>query len=118
MTEIYIPPIVALPEALRRCPRLSCLDVQRATADYYGLGIVTLISDDRRREIARPRQVAMWLARELTHNSYPAIGRRFGGRDHTTVWHAWRRIELLRATDDVIAGDVAELSLRLRRVFA
>ena len=60
----------------------------------------------RARQVARPRQVAMYLAKTLTSRSLPDIGRRFGGRDHTTVIHAVRKIEELRQTDSQIAEDV------------
>jgi len=64
--------------------------------------------------VARPRQVAMWLAKQITTRSLPDIGRRFGGRDHTTVLHAVRRIEALKAEDAGIARDVDVLLRKLR----
>ena len=68
-----------------------------------------MFSARRARNIARPRQVAMYLAKTLTSLSYPEIGRQFGGRDHTTVMHAVRSIEGLVATDQGIAEDVSLL---------
>ena len=73
-----------------------------------------LISERRNRAIARPRQAAMWLAKQLTTRSLPDIGRRFGGRDHTTVLHAVRRIEALKADDAQLARDLETLSRKLR----
>ena len=69
----------------------SVADIQAAACAYFGLSFEELISPVRSARVAWPRQVAMYLARELTGESLPAIGRRFGGRDHTTVLHAWRR---------------------------
>ncbi|MBU1827034.1 MAG: chromosomal replication initiator protein DnaA, partial [Alphaproteobacteria bacterium] len=68
-----------------------------------------MIGPKRVRSIARPRQVAMYLAKQLTSRSLPEIGRRFGGRDHTTVMHGVRRIEELKGTDSQIADDVEML---------
>ena len=73
-----------------------------------------LISARRNRAIARPRQAAMWLAKHLTTRSLPDIGRRFGGRDHTTVLHAVRRIEALKADDAQLARDLEVLTRKLR----
>lgn len=81
-------------------------EIQKKTAEFYKLELRELHSPRRARQIARPRQVAMFLARELTSRSLPDIGRRFGGRDHTTVLHACRRIEELRKTDPVLQQEV------------
>ena len=70
-------------------------------------------SPRRAREVARPRQIAMYLAKQLTQRSLPEIGRRFGGRDHTTVIHAVRRIEELRAADAELDADVRLLMRQL-----
>lgn len=67
--------------------------IQRAVAEHFGIALIEMTSARRSREVARPRQIAMYLARELTACSYPEIGRRFGNRDHTTVIHAVRTIE-------------------------
>ena len=77
----------------RERPRIE--DIQRKTAEFYKLDLRDLHSHATSRRVARPRQVAMYLARELTMRSLPEIGRRFGGRDHTTVLHACRRIAAL-----------------------
>lgn len=75
--------------------KTSIEDIQRKTAEYYKLDMRDFHSPQRTRRVARPRQVAMYLARELTMRSLPEIGKRFGGRDHTTVLHACRRIAAL-----------------------
>lgn len=66
--------------------------IQQATAEAFGLGLDELLARDRTPKVAFARQVAMYLSRELTDEGLPAIGREFGGRNHTTVLHAWRRI--------------------------
>ena len=86
--------------------RTTIEEIQRKTAEYYKLELRELHSPRRARKIARPRQVAMFLARELTSRSLPDIGRRFGGRDHTTVLHACRRIEELCKSDPVFQQEV------------
>ncbi len=83
-------------------------------AEYYGLKQADLLSERRQRAIARPRQTAMWLCKLLTTRSLPDIGRRFGGRDHTTVLHAVRRIEELKAVDAPLSADVEALTRKLR----
>src|SRR5690606_23689538 len=94
--------------------RITIDDIQKATSEHFGLKQADLISERRNRSIARPRQAAMWLAKQLTTRSLPDIGRRFGGRDHTTVLHAVRRIEALRAEDQVLARDLETLTRKLR----
>jgi len=102
-------------------PHLSCTErkvtvdqIQKAVAEHYSLTQADLISERRARAVARPRQVAMWLAKQITTRSLPDIGRRFGGRDHTTVLHAVRRIESLKGEDPAIARDVDVLLRKLR----
>ncbi len=89
--------------------KLTIDDIQRRVADHYALKLNDMISPRRAREVARPRQVAMYLAKMLTPRSLPEIGRRFGGRDHTTVMHAVKRIEELRASDHELDRDIAQL---------
>jgi chromosomal replication initiator protein len=89
------------------------VDIQAAVAKYYRVPRRSMVSARRDREITRPRQIAMYLARELTPQSLPAIGSRFGGRDHTTVMHAIRAVQHLIATDGDIARDVEKLRARL-----
>jgi len=96
-----------LADILRASERKVTIDeILRKVADHYNLRLSDLLSARRARQVARPRQVAMYLAKTLTSKSLPDIGRRFGGRDHTTVIHAVRKIEELRATDAQIAEDV------------
>ncbi|HLY79462.1 MAG TPA: chromosomal replication initiator protein DnaA [Caulobacteraceae bacterium] len=94
--------------------RVTVDDIQKATAEHFALKQADLISERRTRSVARPRQAAMWLAKQLTTRSLPDIGRRFGGRDHTTVLHAVRRIEALRQTDAQLARDLETLTRKLR----
>lgn len=82
--------------------RITIDEIQRAVSSYFELKPLDLVSARRARVVARPRQIAMYLAKRLTTRSLPEIGRKFGGRDHSTVIHAVRRIEELRGTD----GDV------------
>jgi chromosomal replication initiator protein len=84
-------------------------NIQKTVAEYYKIRIADLLSKRRSRSIARPRQVAMALAKELTNHSLPEIGDAFGGRDHTTVLHACRRIKELRETDRRIGEDYMNL---------
>lgn len=77
----------------RTSERLTIAEIQTAVADFYHLPVSEMTSARRNREIAGPRQVAMFLARELTPKSFPDIGRRFGDRDHTTVLHAVRQVK-------------------------
>jgi hypothetical protein len=88
-----------------RATRVTVAEIQKLVAEHFRLPLKEMSSECRRREVARPRQVAMWLCKQLTNRSMPDIGRRFGGRDHTTVLHAVRRIEALRVDDPVIAYD-------------
>jgi chromosomal replication initiator protein len=82
-------------------------------ADYYNLRLSDLLSARRSRTIARPRQVAMYLSKILTTRSLPEIGRKFGGRDHTTVIHAVKRIESLKDSDSAIQEEVDLLTRSL-----
>jgi chromosomal replication initiator protein len=96
-----------LADILRASDRKVTIDeIIRKVADHYNLRMTDILSPRRARSVARPRQVAMFLAKTLTTKSLPEIGRRFGGRDHTTVIHAVRRIEELRTHDNQIAEDV------------
>jgi chromosomal replication initiator protein len=84
-------------------------NIQKTVAEYYKIRIADLLSKRRSRSIARPRQVAMALAKELTNHSLPEIGDAFGGRDHTTVLHACKRVKELRETDRRIGEDYLNL---------
>jgi chromosomal replication initiator protein len=89
--------------------QVSIDNIQRVVAEYYKIKISDLLSKRRSRSVARPRQVAMSIAKELTNHSLPEIGDAFGGRDHTTVLHACRKIKQLRETDADIREDYQNL---------
>jgi chromosomal replication initiator protein len=84
-------------------------NIQKTVADYYKVRLSDLLSPRRSRSIARPRQIAMALAKELTSHSLPEIGEAFGGRDHTTVLHACKRIKELRDEDQRMSEDYSNL---------
>jgi chromosomal replication initiator protein len=86
--------------------QITVENIQKMVADYYKLKVGDLYSKKRSRIIARPRQVAMWLCKEVTPHSYQMIGESFGGRDHTTVLHAVRTIEDMRSKDQQINHDI------------
>ncbi|MBS1208478.1 MAG: chromosomal replication initiator protein DnaA [Proteobacteria bacterium] len=88
--------------------------IQKTVADFYKIKLAELLSKKRTRNIARPRQVAMYLSKELTPSSLPAIGDAFGGRDHTTVLHACRTITEMRLSDQQLNHDLHVLSQTLR----
>ena len=90
--------------------QISIDNIQRTVAEYYNIKIGDLLSKRRNRTIARPRQVAMALAKELTNHSLPEIGDAFGGRDHTTVLHACRKIAELRESSADLAEDHKNLT--------
>jgi len=94
--------------------QVSMENIQKTVADFYRIKIVELLSKKRTRVIARPRQIAMTLARELTQLSLPEIGNAFGGRDHSTVLHACKTIESLRNTDSALNADFNLLNQTLR----
>ncbi|WP_417316625.1 chromosomal replication initiator protein DnaA [Emcibacter sp.] len=94
--------------------RVTIDEIQRRVADYFNIRLSDLLSSRRARQVARPRQIAMYLAKALTSKSLPEIGRQFGGRDHTTVMHAVKRIDELRQTDSVLEEDI----LHLERIFS
>lgn len=88
-------------------------NIQRVVAEYYNIKMSELKSKTRTRSVARPRQMAMALAKELTNHSLPEIGREFGGRDHTTVMHACKTISELRDTDSSLQEDYTNLTRKL-----
>jgi chromosomal replication initiator protein len=92
---------------------ISIPNIQKTVADYYGLQVKDLLSKRRTRSLARPRQVAMALAKELTEHSLPEIGDAFAGRDHTTVLHACRQIRNLMETDGKLHEDWDKLIRKL-----
>lgn len=90
-------------------------EIQREVARYYQIPLDEMKSARRSREVARPRQVAMYLTKLLTPKSLPEIGRLFGDRDHTTVIHARKRIEALRILDADLDHDICVLLAKLDR---
>jgi chromosomal replication initiator protein len=86
--------------------RVTIDEIQRRVAEHFNIRCAEMTSARRARAFARPRQVAMYLSKQLTSRSLPEIGRKFGGRDHTTVLHAVRRIEELKDTDPALAEDI------------
>lgn len=93
--------------------RITIDEIQKRVSEHYKIRQAEMVSARRAREVARPRQVAMYLAKQLTPRSLPEIGRKFGGRDHTTVIHAVRQIERLRGCDSDIDTDVRTLIRQL-----
>jgi chromosomal replication initiator protein len=94
--------------------RVTIEEIQKRVAEHFNIRLGEMTSDRRARAVARPRQVAMYLAKQLTTRSLPEIGRKFGGRDHTTVMHAVRKIEELKGTDPALAEDVELLRRMLQ----
>ena len=88
---------------------VSIENIQKTVAEYFKIRVADLLSKRRSRSIARPRQFAMALAKELTNHSLPEIGDAFGGRDHTTVLHGCRRVASLREMDKRINDDYLNL---------
>jgi chromosomal replication initiator protein len=100
----------ALKDLLSMQERLVSIEnIQKTVADYFKLRVADLLSKRRSRSVARPRQIAMTLAKELTNHSLPEIGDAFGGRDHTTVLHGYRRITDLRKTENRVNEDYLNL---------
>lgn len=96
----------ALKDIIGSVRNVSIDGIQKTVADYFKIKVADLFSKKRTRAIARPRQVAMWLCKEVTQFSYPVIGDAFGGRDHTTVIHAVKTIESLKAKDNELNHDL------------
>jgi chromosomal replication initiator protein len=104
-----------LHDLLRSSERRVTIDeIQRRVAEHFNIRLGEMTSERRARAVARPRQVAMYLAKQLTQRSLPEIGRKFGGRDHTTVIHAVRKIEELMISDAALAEDVELLRRMLQ----
>jgi chromosomal replication initiator protein len=94
--------------------RVTIDEIQKRVAEHFNIKMAEMTSARRARAVARPRQVAMYLAKQLTSRSLPEIGRKFGGRDHTTVMHAVRKIEELIASDRALGEDVELLRRMLQ----
>jgi chromosomal replication initiator protein len=102
------------PEFRRRQGSMTVAEIQQSTADAFGITVEVLVSSSRAGAVAWPRQVAMYLARELTDQTLPAIGRAFGGRNHTTVLHAYKRTAERIAADRDAFDVVQRLTASLR----
>lgn len=94
--------------------RVTIDEIQKAVVEHYSIRMADMTSARRSRAVARPRQMAMYLAKQLTPRSLPEIGKKFGGRDHTTVMHAVRQIEKLTAEDHSLADDLEALKRKLQ----
>jgi chromosomal replication initiator protein len=104
-----------LSDVLRSYERRITIDeIQRKVAEHFSLRLQDMHSSRRSRNVARPRQVAMYLCKKLTPRSLPEIGRKFGGRDHTTVMHAVRKIDELMGGDIAFADEVKTLTRKLK----
>lgn len=86
--------------------KVSIEEIQRKVAEHYNIRLADMIGPKRVRTVARPRQIAMYLAKQMTSRSLPEIGRRFGGRDHTTIMHGVKKIEELRSADRGLSEDI------------
>ena len=86
--------------------RVTVEEIQRKVAEHFNIRLSDMLGPKRTRTIARPRQIAMYLSKELTSRSLPEIGRRFGGRDHTTILHGVRKVEEMRGADTQLAEDL------------
>ncbi len=92
------------------------LEIQEVVCRYYGLNAVDISGDRRAISIARPRQVIMYLAREMTERSYPEIGRKLGDRDHATIIHGVQRVTKLLETDIELQADIGVIRKRLDKL--
>ena len=100
----------ALRDLIAAQEKLVTIDnIQKTVAEYYNIKLADILSKRRSRSVARPRQLAMALAKELTNHSLPEIGDAFGGRDHTTVLHACRKIQELKDAQHDIKEDYRNL---------
>jgi chromosomal replication initiator protein len=97
-------------------PDVSIERIQQTVSERFGISTSELCGDKRSQNIVYPRQVAMYLSRELTDSSLPKIGREFGGRDHTTVIHATSKIARLIREDRSVYNLVQELTARIKQV--
>jgi chromosomal replication initiator protein len=93
---------------------ISVEDIQKRVCEYYNIRLFDMISKNRTKDLARARQIAMFLSKDLTDRSFPDIGKRFGGRDHTTVLHACRNINQLIAKEEELRIDIDVLKKSLK----
>ena len=107
----------ALKEVIPKIKSLTDKDsreIQKAVAEYYNISIESLLSKSRKADYVLPRQIAMYLTRELLKYSFPRIGDEFGGRDHTTVMYAVQKVEKLRIIDNQVEHDIKALLDKLK----
>ncbi|MBF0400257.1 MAG: chromosomal replication initiator protein DnaA [Magnetococcales bacterium] len=95
--------------------QINMEDIQKKVADYYQIRLLDLRSSKRARQFSHPRQIAMYLCKQLTKHSFPEIGKQFGDRDHTTVMHAVRKIDEKQIVDPELAGELRTLTTMLRK---
>jgi chromosomal replication initiator protein len=98
----------------RDAPEITAATIMAVTAEFFGVSIDDLIGGSRNRALVTARQMAMYLCRELTELSLPRIGEKFGGRDHTTVMHAERKIKQLMKEKMTVYNQISELTSRIR----
>ena len=104
-----------LQDLLRSSDRKLTIDeIQRTVSHYFDITVADMHSSRRSRNVARPRQIAMYMVKQLTSRSLPEIGRKFGGRDHTTVMHAVRKVKELIESDNEFAADIEKLKQKLK----
>lgn len=106
---VLFAPVVTQPEP----GRLKMADIQRVVAQHYGIPVAHLLCKSRAARLIKPRHVSMFLARRWTSVSFPEIGRRTGGRHHTTALHGFKKIAAAITTDEKLAADVAEIQALL-----
>jgi hypothetical protein len=94
-------------------PAITIREIQRAVAKHYNITISDILSVRRTNDVVLPRQIAAYLAKVLTTRSYPEIGRRMGGRDHSTILHAVRKISELVQVDEKLAMDINKLKFEI-----
>ena len=112
-TDDTLEPAPQITRTLAMAGREKVKCIQFACARFYDVSRVDMLSARRTATVVKPRQVAMYLAKILTLHSMPEIGRRFGGRDHTTVLHAVRKLEALVRTDERIRDEIAQIKTAL-----
>ena len=103
----------SLPDGYHLTEHVTVREIQAAVAEHFGIPEIEMVSARRNRRVARPRQNAMYLARDLTPYSFPNIGRFFGNRDHTTVLYAVGKIEQLKSEDKKLAESIGSLKLQI-----
>ena len=103
------------PRARHRARRIKIEDILRIVSRHFAVSKQDILSDRRHRSVVRPRQIGMYLAKQLTSRSLPEIGRRFGNRDHTTVLHAIRKIDKEIGDNPRLKDEIEELKRQLNR---